>query len=101
MKAKDIVELTEEKKLLVKANNFMVIQFGYSNSFVVPFIDGITIAKHFVHAEFYKDDYNDQKSKIIPIGSKEVTFTVMAEEQYLRYKTRALIHGNGDGNDSK
>lgn len=85
-------------KLLKEPKNFAVIKFSWSDRIVVPYDDGVMIIKHLKKGEHLKG-YNDDELVIKPIKEEYPSISPLAEEDYIKYKFRALM-GTGKKDDT-
>jgi len=76
----------------------MIIEFGYSNKYVVTHEVGMQILALMENCEQYKDEYN-KKKKIEPMKLKDsFTISVMGISEYKRIKLEQVVLGDDDDN---
>lgn len=80
-----------EKDALVQKNNYMQIEYGWGNIYILPYLDGVAIQKHLINAESLNtDEYSFHK--ITPIvKDNSPKFTVISQQDYLKLKMRTLL----------
>ena len=88
MTAPKVPTKAEIEMILKKPLNFMSLEFGYSDEWVVPYADGVAIMEHFKHAEAIKG-YGDKK-KIQPVKDYP-RMHVMSKEEYVQLKFKHLM----------
>lgn len=71
-------------------DNYMLVTLGYSNKFILPYKDGVTLMATLAHAEQLHEPYNEQH-RIGEIERGSITTNVMAHDEYIRFKVAALL----------
>lgn len=74
--------------------NYLILSFGYSDSIVVPFSDGMKIVNALGKAETLKNNYSNGLS-IEPI-KKDFEIKLIAASEYKEAKMRYYLQGEGD-----
>ena len=71
--------------------NYIVIEFGYSQSYVLPFSEGKTLLSALEHAESIEERYDKPTLiKNIPLANSP-KFRVISQEEYLKIKMDMLL----------
>lgn len=79
------------KELLTSKKSFMLIKFGWSQSYIVPYDDGIKLQESLKNIELYDTESYDFH-KIIPLPvDKSPEFTILTEQEYLNFKLRHIL----------
>ena len=72
-------------------SNYIVIEFGYSHSYVLPFSEGKTLLSALEHAESIEERYDKPTLiKNIPLTNSP-KFRVISQEEYLKIKMDMLL----------
>ena len=71
--------------------NFMVLEFGYSNKFLLPHSAGAAIVAAMAHAEQLKDGYGDPK-RISGIERDAFRVGQMSSQEYEHWKMAGLLN---------
>lgn len=87
----------KEKEDIFKPNKhqYMLITFNYKR-IVVPYAKGLLIVDALKDAEEmdnYSDHFRD-KNTIVPLKHNDIHHCTISQEDYLVWKTRALLFGN-------
>lgn len=67
----------------------VIIEFGYSTKFVLPYDDGIELMSKFKNAEEWNSD--DYKNPTIKPLESSPTLTLLSKEKYQEMKTLHLL----------
>jgi len=78
----------------------MLIEFGYSNKYIVAHETGMQILELMKNCERYKDDYN-KTPEINPMVIKDsFTISIMGISEYKRIKLEQVVLKDNDNNDN-
>lgn len=71
-------------------DNYLVIEFGYSNTYVLPYTDGIKLIEMFKNAEAFEGKY--ENSRVIPLTiSNSLQSYVISNADYRAAKLSQLM----------
>ena len=82
------------KELLAPKKNFLLVEFYWDKTIVLPYEDGIKFMESLRFMETYSSTHGEIK-KILPVSSEEgpqVKTTILSQEEYLALKMNALLN---------
>jgi len=86
-----MIEKNKLPKVDPVGSNYIVVEFGYSHSYVLPFSEGKTLLSALEHAETIEERYDKPTLiKNIPLGSSP-KIRVISQEEYLTIKMDMLL----------
>lgn len=88
--------MPSDKELLAPTPyKFMTIQIGNSYCFVLPYDKGAEVIKNLRDAELAEnwESWASSTGKILPMDHKKLVFGILPQEDYLLWKTNALLGG--------
>ena len=89
-------QISYEDLLGEREPQMMIIEFGYSNKYVVTHEVGMQILELMKDCEQYKDGYNKTK-RIEPMNMKDsFTISIMGISEYKRIKLEQVVLGDDD-----
>lgn len=71
--------------------NFMVIEFGYENKFLLPHKHGVAVLDAMANAERLQEGYGEPK-RILELPRDAVISRLMSSQEYARFKIAALLN---------
>lgn len=87
----EITEAIKKVRTEKPKENFMIFEFSYNNSFVIPHKDGVALLAALATAEKLVDGYGEKK-RITELERGQYTSRLMPYQEYERYKIAALLN---------
>jgi len=91
MKNTNYEDLLEERE-----PQMMILEFGYSNKYVVSHETGMQILELMKNCEQYKDDYNKTPEINSIVMKNSFTISIMGISEYKRIKLEQVVLGEKD-----
>ncbi len=87
----ELLKINNEAKAKTKSN-YVKIEFGYSNAYILPFAAAIALLENMEFAELYNTD--DYSNPVISPISKGPTIELLSRELYVELKVKHLLGVN-------
>ena len=72
------------------ADNYMIINFGYGNGYILPHKQGLTILDALNYGEIFEERYNED-CKIEPLNKGKVSVNLFSRQEYVEIKMAKLL----------